>query len=194
MKWIGLTGGIASGKTTVSNRLKELGMPVVDADHLAHQAFRICAPKIETYFGSDILDTAGNIDRKKLGARVFSNEKEKLALEAMLHPIVQEKVTEKKRLFEIADYSAAVYDVPLLFEKQLQSQFDHVLVVYAPVEISLERLMRRNNFTKEEALLRINNQIDIELKKSQADSVIKNTGDLDQLLAKVDSWYQSIME
>ena len=115
MKWIGLTGGIASGKTTVANLLKEQAVPIIDADQIAHQALKVHHDKIVSYFGSDILDERNRIDRSKLGKKVFSNEKQRKLLEGIVHPFVQAKVDEKKRLLASVGTKWAVYDVPLLY-------------------------------------------------------------------------------
>lgn len=194
MKWIGLTGGIACGKTTVANYLRELEIPVVDADRLAHQALKKNQDRIMAYFGPEIVGADGNIDRKSLGNKVFASEKLRSTLEGIIHPYVRDKVKEKRRLFEIAGHALAVYDVPLLFEKSLQDEFDHTLVVYLPVDVSIQRLMDRNGLTAEQAELRIKNQMDIEKKKELADTVFDNRGDRESLKAQVIAWKNSIME
>ncbi|MEM7647338.1 MAG: dephospho-CoA kinase [Pseudomonadota bacterium] len=194
MLWVGLTGGIASGKTTVANFLREMAIPVVDADQLAHMVLKRNKDKVVNYFGPDILGEDGEINRRKLGEKVFSNPKLKQSLEDMIHPLVQEKVAEKKRLFEIGGHALAIYDVPLLYEKELDKQFDHVLLVYVPESVSKKRLMERNSLSEEEADARISNQIDIESKKNRADTVLNNEGDVDCLRAQVEKWKKTILE
>lgn len=192
MLWVGLTGGIASGKTTVSNILREMAIPIIDADRLAHQALRVHQDKIVTYFGRDILGPDGEIDRPALGSKVFASNRLKKRLEDVIHPYVQEKVIEKKRLFEVAGHPVVVYDVPLLFENNLQDSFDHVIVVYVPEEVSVQRLMERNKITEGEAKQRISNQINIERKKELADTVFDNQGDRDSLKEQVIKWKEDI--
>lgn len=191
MLWLGLTGGIASGKTTVANIFRELAVPVVDADRLAHQALVRNKAKIVTYFGRDILNQDGEIDRRKLGEKVFGNEKQLKSLEGIVHPYVQEKMLEKKRLFESADQKMAIYDVPLLFENGLQEQFDEVLLVYVPETLSLQRLMQRNSLTEKQAQDRLASQMSIEKKKEMADVVFDNSGDRDALRAQVVEYFDS---
>ncbi len=190
MKWIGLTGGIASGKTTVGNMFREHGVPVIDADRLAHLALTKNKDKITKYFGNDVLDGNGEVDRRKLGEKVFGNSKQLKWLEGLIHPFVQAKVAEKKRLFEVAGETIAIYDVPLLFENQLQKDFDEVLLVYAPEELSKQRLMARNGLSENQAKARLQTQMPIEQKKTLADVVIVNDGDRDQLRQQVDDYFK----
>lgn len=195
MKWIGLTGGIASGKTTVSNMLRELAVPIIDADQMAHLSLKVNHDKIVSYFGSDILDDKGIIDRRKLGEKVFSNEKQRKILEGITHPYIQNKVAEKKRLLAATGKKWAVYDVPLLFENKLESQFDRIVVVYAPQEICLERLIERNGLSPEDAQKRIDSQVSIEeKKKKEGVDILSNEGDVDALRDQVVAWKKSIDE
>lgn len=194
MLWVGLTGGIACGKSTVANILRELSIPIVDADQMAHQALRFHQNKIVADFGSEILDSNGQIDRHLLGEKVFNNEKSKKALEGILHPVIQKKVSEKKRLFGVGGHSIAVYDVPLLFENNMADQFDHTIVVYAPETLSVKRMVENRGLKEEEAKQRLSNQMSIDDKVAKADTVIENEGDLDELRAKVIKWKNTILE
>lgn len=190
MKWVGLTGGIASGKTTVANLFRERGIPVIDADQLAHSALLKNKDKIISYFGPEIVDENDELDRRKLGEKVFANPKLLKKLESIIHPYVLNKVAEKRRLFEVSGQSLVIYDVPLLFEKDLQDQFDEVIVVYVPEQTSKERLMLRNGLTEKEADDRLANQINIEKKKELADVVFSNEGDKDDLKNLVTEYLQ----
>lgn len=192
MKWIGLTGGIASGKTTVANMFRELAVPVVDADRLAHLALAKNKDKIITYFGRDIIDEDGEINRRELGEKVFENPKLLKSLEALIHPYVQGKVEEKKRLFELAGHEVAIYDVPLLFENDLQKSFDEVILVYVPEEVSKKRLMERNNLSEKEAEARLQSQMNIEKKKELATVVFNNESDEDDLKKLVTEYFKTI--
>lgn len=193
MKWIGLTGGIASGKSTVSEILKTLGVPVVDADKLAHQALKVNQDLIVQYFGSDILGDDGRIDRKLLGARIFTNPKNKEKLEAIVHPYVQKKAAEKRSLLENgSDAAWAVYDIPLLFEKNREEDYDRIVVVYCKLEQQKQRLMARSELTEQEASDRLASQMSLDKKKMKADDVIDNTGSLEDLNRAVQAWKKLI--
>ena len=185
MFWIGLTGGLASGKSTASGIFKKMGIPVVDADSLAHQALKARKDFILKIFGPDILNSQGEIDRVLLGKKVFSDEKSRKSLETVIHPYVHEKAKENKDLLKSLDYKMAIYDVPLLFENQLEDHFDHILVVYIPKSLSLKRLMARGGMSREEAIRRIQIQMDIEEKKKKADTLIDNQGDKKELENKI---------
>ncbi|MFQ6321304.1 dephospho-CoA kinase [Bacillus halotolerans] len=180
---IGLTGGIASGKSTVANMLIDKGITVIDADIIAKQAVEIGMPayrQIIDEFGEDILLENGDIDRRKLGALVFTNEQKRLALNSIVHPAVREEML-KRRDESIANQETfVVLDIPLLFESKLESLVDKIIVVSVTKEIQLERLTKRNQLTVEEALSRIRSQMPLEEKVSRADNVIDNSGTLEE--------------
>ncbi|AZV50571.1 dephospho-CoA kinase [Bacillus halotolerans] len=180
---IGLTGGIASGKSTVANMLIDKGITVIDADIIAKQAVEKGMPayrQIIDEFGEDILLENGDIDRRKLGALVFTNEQKRLALNSIVHPAVREEML-KRRNESIANQETfVVLDIPLLFESKLESLVDKIIVVSVTKELQLERLTKRNQLTEEEALSRIRSQIPLEEKVSRADNVIDNSGTLEE--------------
>ncbi|KUP29615.1 MULTISPECIES: dephospho-CoA kinase [Bacillus] len=180
---IGLTGGIASGKSTVANMLIDKGITVIDADIIAKQAVEIGMPayrQIIDEFGEDILLENGDIDRRKLGALVFTNEQKRLALNSIVHPAVREEML-KRRDESIANQETfVVLDIPLLFESKLESLVDKIIVVSVTKELQLERLTKRNQLTVEEALSRIRSQMPLEEKVSRADNVIDNSGTLEE--------------
>ncbi|MEC1606353.1 dephospho-CoA kinase [Bacillus halotolerans] len=180
---IGLTGGIASGKSTVANMLIDKGITVIDADIIAKQAVEKGMPayrQIIDEFGEDILLENGDIDRRKLGALVFTNEQKRLALNSIVHPAVREEML-KRRDESIANQETfVVLDIPLLFESKLESLVDKIIVVSVTKELQLERLTKRNQLTEEEALSRIRSQIPLEEKVSRADNVIDNSGTLEE--------------
>ncbi|MBV5123092.1 dephospho-CoA kinase [Bacillus halotolerans] len=180
---IGLTGGIASGKSTVANMLIDKGITVIDADIIAKQAVEIGMPayrQIIDEFGEDILLENGDIDRRKLGALVFTNEQKRLALNSIVHPAVREEML-KRRDESIANQETfVVLDIPLLFESKLESLVDKIIVVSVTKELQLERLTKRNQLTEEEALSRIRSQMPLEEKVSRADNVIDNSGTLEE--------------
>jgi len=191
MKWIGLTGGIATGKSTVAEILKQQGHPVINADEFAHQALRLGSPIIAEVikaFGQDISDGSGGIDRKKLGEKVFRDDQKRQLLESLIHPFVKQQTLEQRKKLEKQGCSIAFYDVPLLFEANLQSQFDKSVVVWSSPELQLQRLMKRNNLSEVEARARINSQIPIEDKKKMADFLIENNSsvaDLERAVEKL---------
>ncbi|MFO3787251.1 dephospho-CoA kinase [Bacillus mojavensis] len=180
---IGLTGGIASGKSTVANMLIDKGITVIDADIIAKQAVEKGMPayrQIIDEFGEDILLENGDIDRRKLGAMVFTNEQKRLALNSIVHPAVREEML-KRRDESIANQETfVVLDIPLLFESKLESLIDKIIVVSVTKELQLERLIKRNQLTEEEALSRIRSQMPLEEKVSRADNVIDNSGTLEE--------------
>ncbi|WP_286058191.1 dephospho-CoA kinase [Bacillus mojavensis] len=180
---IGLTGGIASGKSTVANMLIDKGITVIDADIIAKQAVEKGMPayrQIIDEFGEDILLENGDIDRRKLGAMVFTNEQKRLALNSIVHPAVREEML-KRRDESIANQETfVVLDIPLLFESKLESLVDKIIVVSVTKELQLERLIKRNQLTEEEALSRIRSQMPLEEKVSRVDNVIDNSGTLEE--------------
>ncbi|WP_031407731.1 dephospho-CoA kinase [Geobacillus vulcani] len=192
---IGLTGGIASGKSTVSAMMRELGLPVIDADEAARAVVR---PGEEAYrqivaaFGPDIVQANGEIDRVKLGAIVFHDEEERKKLNAIVHPAVRRKMLAEKEALVRSGAKTVVLDIPLLFESGLTAWVDKILVVYVDDDVQLRRLMERNGFTEEEARARIRAQWPLAEKIKQADAVINNNGTREetrrQLLAILKQW------
>lgn len=192
---IGLTGGIASGKSTVSVMLKELAIPVIDADVIAKEVVQKDQPayrEIVRTFGTDILAEDLQLDRPKLGAIVFQDEEKRQLLNQIVHPAVRKEMLAQKEFFLQEGYETVVLDIPLLFESKLTSLVDKVLLVFVDDSIQLERLMARNNFTKEEAKARIRSQMPLQEKVSLADEVINNNGTIEetkeQLLHVLSKW------
>jgi dephospho-CoA kinase len=181
---IGLTGGIACGKTTVSTMLVELGAVLIDADQIAREVVLPGSPvliRVVERFGSVVLLEDGSLNRKKLGQMVFNNPQALKALEAILHPPIRAIIKERMDAFQTAHpASLVVVDVPLLFESGQQSMYSEIMVVYVPPEIQLKRLMDRDKLSAEEGIRRINTQMPIEEKKRLADIVIDNSGTLQE--------------
>ncbi|GAB6415743.1 dephospho-CoA kinase [Bacillus luti] len=176
---IGLTGGIASGKSTVSEMFRELSIPVIDADVIAREVVEQGKPaynKIVEVFGAEVLQQDGELDRPKLGSIVFYNEEKRLQLNKIVHPAVREEMNTQKEMYIKKGVQAVVLDIPLLFESKLTSLVDRVLVVAVTPKTQLERLMKRNNFSEEEAKARIQSQMPLEEKVKNADEVINNDG------------------
>lgn len=193
---IGLTGSIATGKSTVTNMLKELGAFVIDCDKTARD---VVAPgtrglaKIEAAFGKEAIAADGSMDRVYIGDLVFRNPEMKKRLENILFPLIFEALDEELLRLERAGATPVVFlDMPLLYEVKYDSYVDEVWLVYVPFEVQLSRLMKRNGYTKEEALLRIHSQISVDKKKSLAQQVIDNSGTLEDTKEQVRSLWERL--
>ena len=187
-----ITGSIASGKSTVVNLLKERGVSVIDADVIAHEQLEICKGEIVREFGEQILDEAGKIDRKKLGAIVFREPKKLKNLEQILHPKIKAEIFFKASQLERLGQVYFV-DIPLFFEKKEHyAEFKNVAVIYAPKELLLSRLMSRNALSLEEAKARVELQMDIEQKKKMAKFVIDNSNDRENLELELEKFLKQI--
>ena len=193
---IGLTGSIATGKSTVTNMLKELGAFVIDCDKTARD---VVAPgtrgiaKIEAAFGKDAVAADGSMDRVYIGDLVFRNPGMKKRLENILFPLIFEALDAELLRLEREGATPVVFlDMPLLYEVKYDSYVDEVWLVYAPFEVQLSRLMKRNGYTKEEALLRIHSQISVDKKKSLAQQVIDNSGTLEDTKEQVRSLWERL--
>lgn len=177
---IGLTGGIASGKSTVAKLLKSAKIDVIDADVLAREVVAagsdglaaICAR-----FGEDVLDIHGNLDRPKLGALVFQDEQARRDLNAIVHPRVAAAAVEKCQSLFASGKSVVVYEAPLLFENQLHLGMNGTILVDIPPDVQLERLQKRDGFTLDEAKKRIQAQMPREAKLALATVIVDNSGD-----------------
>lgn len=176
---IGLTGSIASGKSTVSLMFDEFNIPVIDADKLSREVVRPgekAYQKIVKAFGEQILREDGTLDREKLGEIVFADEEKRKMLNQIVHPAVRESMIAKRDAYVKSGEKCIVLDIPLLFESNLPHFVDKTLVVYVDEDIQLQRLMERNGYTEEEALQRIRAQIPVKEKADRADQVIDNNG------------------
>jgi dephospho-CoA kinase len=190
MIWIGLTGGIASGKTTVAEIFKSLGVEVVGADQLAHDAMAAGsegADEVRRAFGDDVFKPDGSVDRPKLGALVFGDGTGVLRtrLEAILHPAVRRQAEAERTRFETRGDLLAVYEIPLLFEKNLESHFDLIVTVAVAPQVQIDRLMARNGLSLDDARARIASQLSQDTKVSGSDFVIWNDADTAHLRRQV---------
>ena len=187
-----ITGSIASGKSTVVNLLKERGFSVIDADLIAHEQLEFCKGEVIREFGEQILDEAGKIDRKKLGAIVFREPKKLKNLEQILHPKIKAEILFKASQLERLGQVYFV-DIPLFFEKKERyAEFKNVAVIYAPKELLLSRLMSRNGLSLNEAKARVELQMDIEQKKKMAKFVIDNSSDMENLQLELEKFLVQI--
>lgn len=188
MKWIGLTGGIATGKSTVKNRLEVLNIPVIDADQISHEITQVGGPAyqpIVSQFGKQILNPDQSLNRRSLGDIVFSHPEKLLQLEQILHPLIQAEVKTRKEKFKSQGAALCFYDVPLLFEKKLEAQFDQIVLVYAPLTTQVERIMLRNNLTHTQALARINAQLPMADKIHRSQHCLDNSTTNEDLTLQV---------
>lgn len=193
MKHVGLTGGVASGKSVVAARLAALGAVVVDADALAREVVAPGTPglaAIEQEFGAGILQPDGSLDRAALGAIVFSDEARRQQLNAIVHPLVREAAA---ALREAAPEGALVVeDIPLLVESGQAAAFDAVVVVQAPAEERIRRMVEDRGWTREQALARMQAQATDEQRAAAADHLLDNSGTRAQLEAQVDALYRQL--
>ncbi|WP_413526090.1 dephospho-CoA kinase [Latilactobacillus curvatus] len=173
--FLGLTGGIASGKSTVAALFKEQGIPVIDADQVAHQVLatdKSVQAQLQATFGEAVVKN-GQVDRPVLGQQVFGNPEALDQLNAITGPAI---LTAIKQQMQAADAPLVVLDVPLLYEQHYEQYCDGVAVVYVERKTQLQRLMARNQLTVEQANARIDSQSDLAAKKARADFVIDNQG------------------
>lgn len=192
MKWIGLTGGIACGKSTVSRMLRSRDIPVVDADEIAKEVVKPGSSGLKSVlqeFGMEFQTAEGTLDRRKLGQRVFGNPELLHKLEAILHPLIREETRRRRRLHEDMGAPLAIYDIPLLFETKAKDQFDAVIVVSCTKEQQKERL-RRQGWSEDEIDMRIASQISLQSKEQEADFVLHNNRDEQHLIREVDRLFK----
>ncbi|AQX53525.1 dephospho-CoA kinase [Priestia flexa] len=185
---VGLTGGIASGKSTVSAIFREMNIPVIDADQIAKEVVqngRVAYSKIVEAFGKEILQEDLEINRAALGQIIFHNEQERQKLNSIVHPEVRSEMLKQKEQLIAEQYQLVVLDIPLLFESKLTYLVDQVIVVHVNELVQLERLQKRNNLSKEDALARIKSQLPLTEKAKMADFIIDNNGSIDETKEQV---------
>ncbi|MDH7498659.1 MAG: dephospho-CoA kinase [Syntrophomonadaceae bacterium] len=194
MKIIGLTGGIASGKSTVSGILKSLGAVVIDADQVAREVVEPGQPawqEIVDAFGPAVLNPDGTLNRKQLSQLVFRDGEKLRRLNAITHPRVIEHFRQRLQWLRANRPDAVVVlDVPLLFESGMDAMADEVWVVWVDQEIEMQRLMMRDGITHEEAQARVAAQLPLEEKVRRADRVIDNTRSLQETIAQTEALYR----
>lgn len=193
---LGLTGGIASGKSTVSRRLTELGAHVIDADLIARE---VVAPGSEGLaaiveaFGPQMLDEHGQLDRARLGALIFEQSEARQRLNQITHPRIAQRMMELAMQAEQEHgHEWVIYDAALLVENKIHTMLTALIVVACEREVQIERLMARDGFSRDEALARISSQLPLEEKVAVADHVIDNSGSLEQTLAQTDALHEKL--
>ena len=190
--YLGLTGGIGSGKSTAARMFADLGATVIDADAIAKEVLepgQLGHESIVNKFGDEILDSSGNVDRSALAAKVFENSAELKELEDIVHPAVASKVLEIRESLPAG--VTVIYDTPLLVEKKLQDQFDQVVVVLAPEPLRTQRLIDRG-LAERDIAARMSKQASDDQRRAVANFVIDNSGSLAQLRAQVQNVWNQI--
>lgn len=191
---VGLTGGIASGKSTVSNLFRKYGIEIVDADKVAKEVSekKESIEKISNIFGKDILDSDGKIVREKLREKAFKNRELLQELNKIIHPQVMEYFKRKKE--ENSKDEILIFDIPLLYEAKMEYLCDKIIVVGVDVQKQIRRVVARDGSSEELAKKIIFNQMPLDEKIKKADIVIMNDGTLDELEAKVMKIYRELKE
>ena len=190
--YLGISGGIGSGKSTAAKLFADLGAVHIDADAIAKEVLEPGQLGYETaldQFGDSILDSLGHIDRKELAKLVFNDPAKLAQLEAIVHPAVIARVTQIRE--SLPESTIVLYDTPLMLEKGLQEQFDKVIMVLAPVESRESRLLERG-LSKPDITARMRNQVSDQERKEAADFILVNDGSLAQLRSQVEQVWQAI--
>jgi dephospho-CoA kinase len=194
---VGLTGGIGSGKSTVSEAFARLGAKVLDADKVAREVVLPGQPawlKLQQAFGPEFFLPDGEVNRSKLRRLVFANPEERSKLNAIVHPEVMKEIDFKfEQLTTSAEHAVVVVDVPLLLEVGVAHRFDKVVVVYANESVQVMRLMQRDGLSREEARQALSVQIDLREKARKADFVIDNSGTPGETQARVEKVWQELL-
>jgi dephospho-CoA kinase len=196
MRVIGLTGGIATGKSTVAGMLAARGAVVVDADLLAREVIAPGQPgydEVLARFGRQVVDGSGAVDRAALGAIVFADPAARADLEAITHPRIGALMQARLRDALASPAPLAVADVPLLFENGRETVFPQTLLVYAPAEVQLLRMRQRDGLDAQAARQRLDAQMPIDEKRARATWVIDNGGSLDDTRAQVGAWWDDVV-
>ncbi len=192
---IALTGGIASGKTTLLTALFKHGAPVIDADQISRSLTAPggqALPAIQAAFGDGVFAADGTLDRKTLAAIIFADEAARRKLETIIHPLVDWHIRQELQTLS-AGYKAAIVDIPLLYEAGMESIANEVWCVYVPRQEQIRRLCARDRLTREQALLRLNSQMDPREKCRRADHVIRTDGTPEETAAKAVVLWQNVL-
>ena len=190
---LGLTGGIACGKSTISAYLKEFGLPVIDADECSRVVVEkgsIGLEKLTEIFGNKILENDGTLNRKALGQIVFSDSEQLSLLNSVMEPLIREEIS--RRLNQENNADLVVLDAPLLIEQHYDKICDFIMTIDVPKKIQLERLIERDNLSEDEAKSRIESQLSSRERNGFADVVIDSSGTVEQTRKQVIKWLKTI--
>ncbi|MBT8452263.1 MAG: dephospho-CoA kinase [Deltaproteobacteria bacterium] len=193
---VGLTGGIACGKSTVADMFADLGIPVVDADDLAREVVEPGQPGLQMIvdeFGKVVLDESGGLDREKVGEMVFNDEEARKALNAIMHPLIGAAGAKHMMAHQDSPAPYLLYEAALLVETRAYEAFSALIVVSAEESIQRLRLIARDGFTAMEANARIESQLPVEQKAAVADYVVTNNGDLDSTRKQVATIHEQLV-
>jgi len=191
---VGLTGGIGCGKTTVSNLFKQLSVPVIDADEIAHALVTpagIALTQISQHFGEAYILPDGNLDRSKLRETIFNNAEKKSQLENIMHPLIYTEIEQ-----QLSELSApyAILAIPLLLETKMQAFVDHILVIDCPMEVQINRVKLRDQLSAAQITAIIHSQVSRSERLAQADSIIDNTQDQLKLSQQVKHLHEQFLK
>ena len=194
-KILGLTGGIASGKSTVSKYFASLNIPIVDADLVARKVMRAGSPAVKDIreeFGEEVLLENGEINREYLGELVFTYPEKRKQLNEIVQGRIRTEIADQTKALLEKNPPLIILDIPLLYEETYETEVDEVMVVYVDADVQKERLLKRNtDLTEEDALNRILSQIPLAEKAKLADVLIDNNGTIEQTLAQVRDWLKT---
>ncbi|MFD1672735.1 dephospho-CoA kinase [Agrilactobacillus yilanensis] len=191
---LGLTGSIATGKSTVSQIFKSYGFPVVDADIIAHEVVAPGTPGLKNIvenFGPEILQADGQLDRKKLGQIVFADENKRQLLNRLNGHLIRQEIFKQVADLRAQKQPLIILDIPLLYESHYEEYTDGVMVAYVPEALQIKRLMARDGYNETDARHRIESQINIEEKRQLADFYTDNSGDIEMLKAQIQRFLQT---
>lgn len=192
---VGITGSIGSGKSEVSRYITSLGYPLIDADIIAREVVspgEIGLIKLVENFGETILNDEGSLNRRRLGEIVFNNTILLNTLNEILHPLIHKQI--QSEIQRLSSNPIIFVDVPLLFETDTRQNYDEVILVFAPLETCLERIVRRDGITKELAMAKLKSQMEPELKRTLSDYEICNNKDLATLHHQVDVYLEHLIK
>jgi dephospho-CoA kinase len=196
-KRIALTGGIATGKSTVAILFRDLGATIVDADQIAREVVQPGAlgwQKLRDFLGDEYFDSEGNLDRAMLREAIIRDPACRSTIDAIVHPLIVEAMEQRWESWRQGDRThPLIFDIPLLFESGMQSRFDIVILVYVPSEIQVARLMQRDGLTREAATRTLTIQLPIDTKRAAANLVIDNSGTVEETARRVRSVWNELV-